>query len=68
MTNHRTIISCTVAVRACPRCKDPVIFGGGNIKENVFFILAVRFRSHKLSDIKFLEFSTSLGSYFKGNN
>lgn len=29
-------MSCMVAVSACPKCKDPVMLGGGSIIEKVF--------------------------------
>lgn len=34
-THHRTKASSIATVKACPRCRDPVTFGGGMERENV---------------------------------
>lgn len=56
-----------MAVSAWPKCKDPVIFGGGSMMEKVFGLSVLWFKLLKLGDTVFLDFSTILGSYFMGN-
>jgi len=58
-------MSCMVAVSACPKCKDPVMLGGGNMIEKVFLLSQVRL--FKWSDPVALGISTNLGSYFIGS-
>lgn len=56
-----------MAVRAWPKCKDPVMFGGGNMIEKVFRLSELWLRLLKFGNTVFLDFSTNLGSYRLGN-